>query len=59
MNSYRNIVAALFAGLLLMGLAACEKGPAEKAGEAIDNAASDVADKTEDAADAVKDKLEN
>ena len=59
MKSYRNITAALLAGLLLMGLAACEKGPAEKAGEAIDDAASDVADKTEDAVDAAKDKLEN
>jgi hypothetical protein len=59
MKSYKTITSALFAGLLLMGLAACEKGPAEKAGEAIDNAASDVADKTEDAADTVKDKLEN
>ena len=59
MKSYKTITTALFAGLLLMGLAACEKGPAEKAGDAIDNAASDVADKTEDAADAVKDKLEN
>jgi len=59
MKSYKNITTALFAGLLLMGLAACEKGPAEKAGEAIDDAASDVADTTGDAADAVKDKLEN
>ena len=30
MKSYKNITTALFAGLLLMGLAACEKGPAEK-----------------------------
>jgi len=33
----------LLAGLLLMGLSACEKGPAEKAGAAIDDAASKVA----------------
>ena len=55
MKSYRNITATLFAGLLLMGLSACEKGPAEKAGEAIDDAASDVAD----AADAVEEKMDN
>ena len=59
MKSYKNITAALLSGLLLMGLSACEKGPAEKAGEAIDNAASDVADKAEDAADAAKEKLGN
>lgn len=59
MKSYKNITATLLAGLLVMGLSACEKGPAEKTGEAIDNAASDVADKTGDAADAVKEKLDN
>jgi hypothetical protein len=59
MKSYKNIIAALLSGLMLMGLSACEKGPAEKAGEAIDDAASDVADKTEDAAEAVKEKLDN
>jgi hypothetical protein len=58
-KSYKTINAALLAGFLLMGLSACEKGPAEKAGEAIDDAASDVADVTEDAADAVKEKLDN
>jgi len=58
MKLYRNIASAIFAGLLLMGLSACEKGPAEKAGEAIDDAASDVADKTADAVDAAKDKMD-
>ncbi|MEN8204985.1 MAG: hypothetical protein ABFS24_03120 [Pseudomonadota bacterium] len=59
MKLYKNITTALFAGLLLMGLSACEKGPAEKAGEAIDDTASDIADKSEEAADAVKEKLDN
>jgi len=59
MKSYKNIIAALLSGLMLMGLSACEKGPAEKAGEAIDDAAADVADKTEDAAEAVNEKLDN
>ena len=59
MKSYRNITATMFTGLLLMGLSACEKGPAEKAGEAIDDAASDVADAAEDAADAVEEKMDN
>ena len=59
MKSYKNITATLLAGLLIMGLSACEKGPAEKAGEAIDYAASDVADAAEDAADAVEEKMDN
>lgn len=58
MKMYKRILVALLSGLLLMGLSACEKGPAEKAGEAVDDAASDVADKSEDAADAIKEKLE-
>ena len=59
MKIYKGFLAALFSGMLLIGLSACEKGPAEKAGEAIDDAASDVADSAEDAADAVKEKMDN
>jgi len=36
-------------------LAGCEKGPAEKAGEKIDNAAQKVGEKVEDAGDKIKD----
>lgn len=43
----------------VVSLTGCkEKGPAEEAGEAIDDAAKDAADKAEDAADDVKDALE-
>jgi hypothetical protein len=59
MMIYKRILVALLSGLLLIGLSACEKGPAEKAGEAIDNAASDVADKSEEAVEAVKETLDN
>ena len=59
MKMYKGKLIALLSGLLLMGLSACEKGPAEKAGEAIDDAASDVADKTEDAVEAVEEKVDN
>jgi hypothetical protein len=59
MKMYKGILVALFSGLLLAGLSACEKGPAEKAGEAIDDAASEVADKADEAADAVEEKLDN
>ena len=44
---------------LLFGVVACEqKGPAERAGEKIDNAAEKAGDKLEDASDTAKDKLE-
>jgi hypothetical protein len=58
MKSRKNIATTLLAGLFVMGLSACEKGPAEKAGKAIDDAASDVADAAEDAGEAVKEKME-
>ena len=59
MKSHKNIIIALLTGLLLVGLTACEKGPAEKAGEAIDDATSDVADATEDAADATGEAIDD
>ena len=57
----------LLCGALGAGLVACEhKGPAERAGEKIDDAARDVkrdaqkaADKVEDAAQDVKDKAQD
>lgn len=58
MKLNKGILTALLSGLLLLGLSACEKGPAEKAGEAIDDTASDMADSAENAADAVKEKME-
>ena len=58
MKPRKNIATTLLAGLFVMGLSACEKGPAEKAGEAIDDAASDVANSAENAADTVKKKME-
>jgi predicted small lipoprotein YifL len=45
--------------LMTIGITACqEKGPAEKAGEKIDNAAEDLGNKIEDATDKAGDKLE-
>ncbi len=42
-----------------IGLTACqEKGPAEKAGESIDNAVENMGDKIEDATDDAGDKVE-
>ena len=43
--------------LMVVGLAACEKkGPAEAAGEKIDNAANKAGEKLNEAADKIKDK---
>ena len=44
MKKHKGIIAALLTGLMLTGLSACEKeGPAEKAGKASGEAASNVA----------------
>jgi hypothetical protein len=59
MKLYKLIPVALVSGLLFMGLAACEKqGPAEEAGEAIDEAASNAADATQEAVETVKEKMD-
>ena len=59
MKMYKGIMAAMLAGLMFTGLSACEKqGPAEKAGKAIDDAASDVADEANDTMEVIKEKAE-
>jgi F0F1-type ATP synthase membrane subunit b/b' len=50
-----GIATAIVLILVITGLAACEKGPAQKAGEAIDNAAKKVGEKAEEAGDKIKD----
>ncbi len=51
-----GIAAAIVLIFAVAGLTACEKkGPAERAGESIDNAAKKVGDKMEDAGDKIKD----
>lgn len=57
MNMHKPSLAAL-ALLFAVGLSACEKGPAETAGEKIDNAVENAGDKIEDATDNAGDKLE-
>ena len=48
-----------FMGLVASGLSACEKeGPAEKAGKAIDEAASDIAEGTSETMEAIEKKVE-
>jgi hypothetical protein len=57
MKMNKLLIAAL-AVLFAIGLTACEKGPAETAGEKIDNAVENAGDKIEDATDNAGDKLE-
>jgi len=59
MKIYKGIMVAMLAGLLFTGLSACEKeGPAEKAGKAIDEAASNVADEASETMEAIEKKTE-
>lgn len=67
MRARQLVLVAMLGGLLGGGLAGCEqKGPAERAGEKLDEAAKDVkegaekaAEKVEDAAQNLKDKVED
>ena len=52
-----GIAAAIVLAFAVAGLTACDKGPAEKAGEKIDNAAKKAGEKLEQAGDKVKDAV--
>lgn len=59
MTLRKVIMAVLFAGLALAGVSGCEKeGPAEKAGKAIDEAASDIAEGASETVEAIEKKVE-
>jgi len=60
MKLYLRILSVILAGMLVIGLSACEKseGPAEQAGKAMDEAASDVAEGAKDAKEAVEEKMD-
>ena len=56
MKLVQIVSAALVASALLVALPGCEKqGPAEQAGESIDNAIEKTGDQIEKAGDAIKD----
>ena len=58
MTIRKMVVAVLVAGLAVAGLSACEKeGSAEKAGRAIDEAASDMTDSTKEAMEDIEKKV--
>ena len=51
--------ATLMAGVLFIALPGCEQqGPAERAGESIDNAVEETGEKIEEAGDAIKDSAQ-
>jgi len=58
MKLNRGIVAAILLGFAMAGLSACEKkGPAEKVGQAVDDAAKKTGEAVKDAGEAVKDAV--
>ena len=57
MKVHSAIATAIVLSFAVAGLTACEKGPAEKAGEKVDNAAKNVGEKMENAGDKVKDTV--
>lgn len=58
MNVSGNVRLIGIALLCVVGLAACDKGPAQSAGEKIDDAAEEVGEKMDETADKVEEKLE-
>ncbi len=56
MTKFRTVMGTgLVSGLLLVALSGCEKGPAEKAGESIDDAADKVGESLEKAGESIQD----
>lgn len=55
----KYVVTAFAIGILVAGLSGCEKGPAEKAGKAIDNAAEKTGQQIDKAGDKIEDAANN
>lgn len=59
-DAMRKLFAILAIGLFVGALGACEEqGPAEQAGEAVDNATEDAGEALEDAGEAAEDATTN
>ncbi len=59
-DAMKKIFAILIAGLFAGALVACEEqGPAEQAGEAVDNAVEEAGDAAEEAGDAAEEATNN
>jgi len=61
MKVFKGLIVSLFVGFIVVGLLACEKekGPAEKAGMAIDDAVSTVSDKAKETEESIEKKLKD
>lgn len=58
--AYKKLLSAIWIALMVIGVAACDKkGPAERAGERIDNATERAGDKIEDAGDKAAEKMDH
>jgi hyperosmotically inducible protein len=56
----KHVATGMCAAVLMLGLSACaKKGPAEKAGEKVDQAAESVKDTGEKAKDKVEEKVDD
>lgn len=56
MTGFRTVAStALAAGMLLVAISGCEKGPAEKAGESIDESVEHIGKSLEEAGDSIQD----
>ena len=55
-NTLRQLSVALLLAAAPLSLAACDDGPAEETGEAIDEATEDAAEDVEDAADELRER---
>jgi len=57
MTRYNKRLTLAFFSTLLLGLSACSEGPAEDAGESIDEAATDIQNAIEDSCEQAKEQL--
>lgn len=56
MTRFRTVAsAALVTGMLLVAISGCEKGPAEKAGESIDESVEKIGKSLEETGDSIQD----
>ena len=57
MKLHSGIAAAMVLAFTTVGLTACDKGPAQKAGQSIDNAVKKTGEKMDETVDKAKDAV--
>lgn len=58
MSIYKIIAPILIAGFLVIGIAGCGEGPAERTGEEIDETAEEAGEEMEEAGEELEEKAE-